>query len=193
MKQFLESSNFLQTIVAETEKNNDEARRVVAGLSESQLSWTSAPDRWSIAQCLDHLATTSKAFEPYLTAAIKRGRDRWPTGSAVVYQPSWIGGWLIKQVAPETTRKVPSPKVFRPSQSPAIENALEKFLHQQGEFLRFVREAKGLDYNKARLRSPVTPLMRYSLADAFVVTVVHGWRHLGQARRMSETEGFPTN
>ncbi len=36
-----------------------------------------------------------------------------------------------------------------------------------------MRQAKGLDYNKTRLRSPVTPLMRYSLADAFVVTVVH--------------------
>lgn len=191
MKQFLESPDLLQTIAAETEKNSDEARRLVAGLSESQLSWTSAPDRWSIAQCLDHLAATSKAFEPYLTAAIKRGRDMWPVTSPVPYQPTWVGGWLIKQVLPETTRKVPSPKVFRPSQAPTIENSLEKFLQQQAEFLRFVRDAEGLDYNKTRLRSPVTPLMRYSLADAFVVTVVHGWRHLAQALRMRETPGFP--
>jgi hypothetical protein len=193
MKQFLESSHFLQTVVVETKKNSDEARCLVAGLSEAQLNWTSAPDSWSIAQCLDHLATTSKAFEPYLTAAIKRGRDKWAVSSPVPYRPSWVGGWLIKQVVPETTRKVPSPKVFRPSQSPAIANALETFLQQQTEFLRFVREAEGLDYNKARLRSPVTPLMRYSVADAFVVTVVHGWRHLAQARRMRETPGFPTN
>lgn len=33
--------------------------------------------------------------------------------------------------------------------------------------------------------------MRYSLADAFVVTVVHGWRHLAQARRVREAAGFP--
>jgi DinB family protein len=165
----------------------------VAGLSESQLSWTSAPDKWSIAQCLDHLAATSKAFEPYLAAAIKRGLGKWPVTAPVPYRPSWVGGWLIKQVLPETTRKVPSPKVFRPSQSPAIENSPEKFLQQQAEFLRFVREAEGLDYNKTRLRSPVTPLMRYSLADAFVVTVVHGWRHLAQALRMRETPGFPIN
>src|SRR5687768_16195664 len=193
MKQFLEASDFLQTIVVEAEKNSDEARRLVAGCGETQLSWTSAPDRWSIAQCLDHLATTSKAFEPYLMAAIRRGRDKWPVSAAVVYRPGWVGGWLIKQVAPETRRKVPSPKVLRPSQSPAIEHALEKFLQQQGEFLHFIREAKGPDYNKTRLRSPVTALMRYSLADAFVVTVVHGWRPLAQARRIRETPGFPIN
>ena len=193
MKQFLESANLLETITVEAKKNSDAAQALVAGLNEAQLNWTSAPDRWSIAQCLDHLAATSKAFEPYLTTAIKRGREKWPTPNPVAYKPSWVGGWLIKQVMPETTRKVASPKVFRPSQAPSIESSLEKFLNQQDEFLGFVRAAEGLDYNKTRLRSPVTPLMRYSLADAFVVTVVHGWRHLAQARRMRETPGFPTN
>jgi hypothetical protein len=191
MKQFLESPHFLQTVDAESKKNSDNARILAGELSEAQSSWTSAPDRWSIAQCLDHLATTSKAFEPYLTAAIKRGRDKWPVGSPVPYRPSLVGGWLIKQVVPEATRKVPAPKVFRPLQSPVIENALEEFLRQQNEFLRFVREAEGLDYNKTRLRSPVTAFMRYSVADAFVVTVIHGWRHLAQARRMLETPAFP--
>ena len=88
------------------------------------------------------------------------------------------------------TRKVPAPKVFRPSTS-AITDPLSNFLNQQKDFSSFVRQAEGVDYNKVRLRSPVTPLMRYSLADAFVVTVVHGQRHLGQARRVRETPGFP--
>jgi hypothetical protein len=191
VKQFLESQDFLQTVIEEVDKNSLGAQQLVAGLSDNQLSWTSSPDKWSIAQCLDHLAVTSRQFNSYLTTAIERGREKWPVTSAVPYKPSWVGGWLIKQVVPETTRKVPAPKVFRPSQSPAIEGALEKFLDQQNEFLRFVREAKGIDYNKIRLRSPVTPLMRYSLADAFVVTVVHGRRHLAQAKRVRDTFEFP--
>ena len=168
MKRFLESSDLLATVVAEAEKNNDEAKLLVTGLSDAQLTWTSNPDSWSIAQCLDHLRATSKAFEPYLTAAIERGKEKWPTDSPVPYRPSWVGGWLIKQVLPETTRKVPAPKVFRPTESPTIKNALADFLKQQDEFVGFVRKARGVDYNKTRLRSPVTPLMRYSLADAFV-------------------------
>jgi hypothetical protein len=191
MKQFLQSPDFLKTIAAEGEKNSDDARSLVAKLSNAQLNWTSATDRWSIAQCLDHLTAASRAFDPYFAEALKRGRDKWPVNSPTIYRPSWVGGWLIKFVVPEATRKVSSPKIFQPSQSPGIENALEKFLKQQDEFLRFVREAEGLDYNKTRLRSPVTPLMRYSLADAFVVTVVHGQRHLAQAKRVRETPGFP--
>ena len=164
------------------------------GLNDAQLRWTSGPSSWSIAQCLDHLTTTSKAFEPYLASGYQAGQ-REVAECARQFPSGLVGsvGWLIKQVLPETVRKVPAPKVFQPSQSPAIENVLEKFLKQQAEFLRFVRQAEGLDYNKTRLRSPVTPLMRYSLADAFVVTVVHGWRHLAQARRVCEMPGFPAN
>jgi DinB family protein len=190
MKEFIESQDLLQTIAVETEKNSVEAKRLVSGLSEEQLNWTSSPDKWSIAQCLDHLTVTTSRFEQYFSAAIKRGHEKYPVSSAVVYRPSRIGGWLIKQLMPESTKKVPVPKSFRPSQS-AINGALENFLIHQDAFLNFVKEAGQLDYNKTRLRSPVTPLMRYSLADAFVVTVVHGRRHLAQAWRMRETPGFP--
>ena len=193
MKQFLESPDLLHTIVAEAEKNSEEAKRLVAGLSEQQLSWTSAPGSWSIAQCLDHLAITSEEFNSYFTDALERGRKKWPLASTVPYRPSFMGGWLIKQVVPESTRKFPAPKVFRPSQSQAIPGALDKFLDQQIKFMFYVRQSRGLDFNKTRLRSPVTPFMRYSLADAFVVTVVHGWRHLAQVRRVRETPEFPSN
>lgn len=191
MKQFLESTDFLQTVIGEAEKNSSEARQLVAGLTEEQLNWTSAPRKWSMAQCLDHLATTSKQFEPYFTGAISRGREKWPVSTAVPYRPSWVGGWLAKQVMPETTRKFPAPKAFRPSQS-NISGSLERFLAEQTAFQKFAAAAAGLDYNKIRLRSPVTPLMRYSLADAFVVVVLHAQRHLAQARRMRETPGFPS-
>ena len=92
---------------------------------------------------------------------------------------------------------VTAPAPQRPSEQRKLElgpinDPLERFLKQQQTFLGFVKDARGIDYNKTKLRSPVTPLMRYSLADAFVITVVHGWRHLAQARRVRETPGFPT-
>lgn len=193
MKTFLESANLLRTIATEAAENSDTARQLVSGLTEAQLNWKPAPEKWSIAQCLDHLTVTSGKFDTYFTAAVERGRKKWPVSAGPPYRPSLIGGWLIKQVDPETGRNLRAPKVFRPSESSTIHGALEGFLKQQERFLKFVREADGVDYNKTKLRSPVTPLMRYSLADAFVITVVHGQRHLAQARRVRETSGFPRN
>ena len=148
-------------------RENMEVETLVAGLMKHTgldlFAWF-----LDLAQCLDHLAVTSEQFNSYFTEALDRGRRKWPVASTVPYRPSLIGGLLIKQVVPESARKFPAPKVFQPSQSQAVPGALEKFLEQQSKFMNYVREAKGLDFNKTRLRSPVTPLMRYSLADAFV-------------------------
>jgi hypothetical protein len=191
LKLFTESPNFLHMVVSEAERNNESARELVAELIEEQLNWKPSANQWSMAQCLEHLAVTSGGFNGYFRQTIDRARERWPTIRAVAYRPTFVGGLLIKQVVPETTRRFPSPKVFKPADSSAIHDALGIFLKQQNEFLVFVRQSEGIDYNRARLRSPVTPLMRYSLADAFVVTIVHEARHLAQAARVRAMPNFP--
>ena len=188
MKQFLESTNLIQTITTKTAEVNEVAKSVVAGLHEKQLNWKPAADRWSIAQCLEHLTISNKAFDRHFAAAIDRGRVKWPVRGAVAYHPTVIGGWLIRQLLPDSARRVPAPKIFKPVEGSVLEGALDRFLEQQNQFLKFVRQAEGIDYNKARLRSPVTALIRYSVADAFVVNVVHPQRHLLQAQRVRDLQ-----
>jgi len=191
MQQFLESADLLQTVTDETAIINRDAKQLIAGLTKSQLNWKPAPEKWSMAQCLEHLAVTNKQDEQRVANAIVRGRHKHPVNGTPAYRPTLMGGWLIKQLLPTSTRKMPAPKVFRPVESSNIEGALERFLLEQETFLRFVSDARGIDYNRTRLRSSVTPLMRFSLADAFVRNVVHCQRHLQQARRVRETPGFP--
>ena len=135
LKEFADSPNFIGTIVSEAEKNNATASELVRGLTEQQLNWKPDAQQWSIAQCLEHLAVTSKQFNGYFKQLIESARLKWPTNGAIPYRPSLVGGWLIKQVVPETTRKVPAPKVFRPSDSSSIQDALALFLKQQEEFV----------------------------------------------------------
>ena len=149
LKQFADSSDFIATIVSEAEKNNATAGDLVRGLTEQQLNWKPDAKQWSIAQCLEHLAVTSKQFNSYFKQLIEGARLKWPTKGAVPYRPSLIGGLLSKQVVPETKRAFPAPKVFKPSDSSWIQDALGLFLKQQEEFVRFVRESEGVDYNRA--------------------------------------------
>src|SRR5215470_6565197 len=181
MKQFLEATNFLKSITAQAEANSNEARQLVVGLSDQQLNWKPRPDQWSMAECLDHLSLSNAAFAPYLSNAIARGRTKAPVQMAPAYHPTRIGAWLIRQVSPEAPRKLKAPKIFRPAEPSKIASALDHFLDGQAKFLNLVQQVAGIDYNSIRLRSPVTPLIRYSLADALVVTVVHEKRHLDQA------------
>ena len=113
MKVFQKSQEFLQTIAAEAAKNSDAARQLVSGVRQAQLNWKPAPDKWSIAQCLDHLAVASSKFVPYFTTALARARKKWPVASSPSYRPTLIGGWLIKLVVPEAERNLTAPKVLR--------------------------------------------------------------------------------
>jgi hypothetical protein len=188
MKEFLESTDLLAAVIAEAEKNSEAARALAADLSHEQLNWKPSSTEWSMAQCLEHLAITSKEFDRYFSRALERGRKA-PDG--LRYRPTAVGGWLARRVNPIGGRNFPAPKVFRPSDGSDIHGALDLFLNEQATFIHFVERTKGIDYNRARLRSPVTPLMRYSLADALVVTVFHGRRHLGQAERVRKMPEFP--
>lgn len=188
MKEFLECPDLLASIVTEAERNSEAARVLASDLTEVQLNWKPSPGQWSIAQCLEHLAITSQQFDGYFSRALERDSK---APDVLPYRPSLVGGWLARSVNPVGGRNFPSPKVFRPSESSQISGSLEMFLNQQTTFIDFVKRTRGVDFNRTRLRSPVTPLMRYSLADAFVITVFHGRRHLAQARRVREMREFP--
>ena len=189
METFLAAPDFLQTVITAAEKNNEVAESLTANLTEAQLNWRPSAGQWSIAQCLEHLAVATSEFEKYFGPALERAAKT--AGKAPAYKPTFLGGWLAKQVSPEGERKLGAPKIFRPAEASSITGALAMFLAQQRQFLEFVRRCGSIDYNKTRIRSPVTPLIRYSLADAFVITVLHGQRHLNQARRVREMPQFP--
>ena len=189
MKVFLDSSDLLQTIASEAEKNNDTARAVAGDLTEAQLNWKPSAQQWSVAQCLEHLAVATRGFDKYFSGVLQNGKQSPNANPA--YKPTMMGGWLARHVAPEAPKKLRAPKIFQPAAQSTIRNSLQMFLAEQSKFIDFVRQCKGIDYNKTRIRSPVTPLVRYSLADAFVITVLHAQRHLEQARRVRESLQFP--
>jgi hypothetical protein len=191
MKEFLDSPNLLETILATAEQNNHDARDVTADLNEGQLNWKPSPEQWSIAQCLEHLAVATQGFDKYFSAALQGAKSKSPITNPPAYKPTRMGGWLARHVAPESPKKLRAPRMFRPAEASTIQDSLQMFLDEQQKFINFVRQCRNVDYNRTRLRSPVTPLVRYSLADAFVITVVHGQRHLAQARRVREMPQFP--
>jgi hypothetical protein len=134
---------------------------------------------------------STKSFDKYFADVLRRGRSQPPITNPPAYKPTMMGGWLARHVAPESPKKLRAPRIFRPENATAIQGSLPMFLHEQQKFIDFVRQSTGIDYNKTRLRSPVTPLVRYSLGDAFVITVLHAQRHLAQARRVRESPRFP--
>ena len=79
--------------------NEIDAREVVAGLTEAQGTWRAHPGSWSVAECLDHLATGNRvylqAMRPASEQALAQGRLR--RGPA---RPGLAGGWFARSLEP---------------------------------------------------------------------------------------------
>ena len=54
-----------------------------------------------------------------------------------------------------------------------------------------MKATKDLDLEKIKISSPVTNLITYSLMDAYRIIINHEKRHLLQATKVSEMDGFP--
>lgn len=186
---------------SELEAAGHEAEDLAAGLTGEQLWWRPGPEAWSVGECLDHLVRTGEAYLEVLDEAIEEGRRRGLRADRD-YRPSLVGRWLPGFLEPPPGLKVPAPGSIRPrAPAPGDEergdpeanagDPLAAFLDLRERFARRLRAADDLDISRIRVPSPFVPLLRFDLGAAFRVIAAHERRHLWQARRVREAEGFP--
>ncbi|HKX27429.1 MAG TPA: DinB family protein [Blastocatellia bacterium] len=159
-------------------------------LTEAQLNWQPGADRWSIAQCLDHLVTTNGSYAPVFEQVV-RGEKKTRLLESLPWLPGLWGKLLIKAVSPESARKLKAPPSFQPSRSGIDGAIIRRFTDQQQRIIGYMKATEDLDLEKLIITSPVLNLITYSLMDAYRIIINHERRHLLQARRVLETEGFP--
>lgn len=165
--------------------NGQEARAVAAGLPPRLGAWRSQPGSWSVAECLDHLATANRvylaAMEPAAAGALADGRMR--RGPAI---PGVVGRLFVRMLEPPARPGLRStaPRAIRPRTAPSLEDAMEAFLASQVEVQRFLVRYAEIDLAGVRFPNPFISGVRFSLATGLHVIAAHERRHLWQAGRV---------
>jgi hypothetical protein len=177
----------IQELEEALEAAERDARSVVAGLTEARGVWRADPGSWSVAECLDHLATANRvylrAMQPAAARAHAEGRQRRRPA-----QPGLIGGWFVQYLEPpvKTLLKSKAPRKIRPRASPALNDAVTAFLASQDEVRTFLRTYAGIDLTGVRFPNPFIRGVRFSLATGLHVIAAHERRHLWQAWRVRQ-------
>jgi len=179
----------LPAVLAEANRIASEAKSSFGNLSESQLNWKPSADRWSVAQCFDHLLQSNKGYLPIIDSVLA-GKKPTLLERVPVF-PGLLGKLLIKQLDPTTTRKLKSPKNFVPAQSDISASVIDDFVDQQNTIVQKMKSTDHLNLEKIIITSPAVSAVTYSLMDAYRVIVVHEARHFQQAKRVTEESGFP--
>jgi hypothetical protein len=167
-----------------------DARELVAGLTEASGTWRAAPGTWSVAECLDHLATANRvylgAMRPPAERALAAGRMR--KGPA---RPGLFGGWFARMQEPPVKPRLKgkAPKLIRPRPSPALGEAMRDFLASQDDVRAFLRRFAAIDLAGVRFPNPFVAGVRFSLATGLHVLASHERRHLWQAWNVRKASG----
>ena len=162
--------------------NAQDARALVSALSESQGTWRAHPGAWSVAECLDHLATGHRvylaAMQPPAERALATGRRR--RGPAL---PGLIGGWFVRSLDPpvKTIFRMKAPRAIRPRPSPPLGQSVEQFLTSHRDVVTFLRKYSAIDLAGVVFPNPLVRGIRFSLATGLHVLAAHERRHLWQA------------
>ena len=174
----------IQSLLDQLAANERDAAALVDGLSAEHGAQAPAPGSWSVAECLDHLATADRVYLPPMRAAAARGRERkrWRRGPA---QPGLVGGWFVRSLEPlqKSGRKMRAPRAIRPRVGPPLDSARDDFHAAHRDPAAFLRENADLDLAHIHFENPFVAVLRWSLATGMNVIAAHERRHLLQAWR----------
>lgn len=180
----------LQDYRRQIEAVNEDARDLLARLSEAQVNWRPTAAHWSIAECLDHLTVTNRELMQGIEAAIKDARSKGLTGRGP-FRHGIIGNMIVRSMEPPAKMKFKAPKMFKPRPDQSLEVVAREFFAMQNELQRLIEEANGINLARVKVTSPVTKLIKLSLGQSFGLLASHERRHLWQARQVKSNQAFP--
>jgi len=180
----------LGALLDELRAVTEDARRVFGGLSAAQLNWKPSPERWSVGQCFDHLIATNRTFFADMER-VAAGKHRTSLWGRVSPLSGFFARMILKSLDPEKGRKTKAPRVFEPASSDVAADVIGQFEAHQKELAGRMRATAGVDLARTIVTSPVAAVATYSLLDAYRIVVAHERKHFEQARRVTQTEGFP--
>lgn len=179
----------LATAIQRIEATRDAFLALASPLPEAEFNWRRDDGSWSIGQCIDHVATTAERMIPLLEAAIADARARGKTGRGP-FGYGAVARWFLKATGP-TGGKAKAPAPYRPSRSTlGREATLERLRGGSARLVEACRSADGIDLRRVRVPSAALALLRLPLGIWFLSLAGHGERHLAQAIRVREDQGF---
>jgi DinB superfamily len=160
-----------------------DARELTAGLSPLEGSWRPSPSAWSVAECLDHLATANRVY----LAAMRPPAERALAGGKLRRRPAvpgLIGGWFVRTLEPPAGTRMKAPRKIVPRTAPPFADASTAFFTSHEDARTFLRTYAGIDLAGVRFPNPFIRGVRFSLATGIHVIAAHERRHLWQAREV---------
>jgi hypothetical protein len=181
----------VQIVIEQLDDADRRADALVANLSDTQFHWQ--PDggkRWSVAQCLEHLATADAVYGVLMREAIDRARQAGSTRRGP-FAPGFFGRQFAKSLEPPVRFRGRAPSKIVPGSSLSRDEILRRYHATHAELKTMAQDAAAIDANAATFQNPFLTWVRVKVSTAFRIINAHNRRHLWQAERVLMLPDFP--
>src|SRR5450755_1913967 len=153
---------------------------IVLQRDRADLTIRLKPGAWSVAECLDHLTQTTRAFLPAISDAIAEApkltrNRRLRTGI--------LPNLFIRNLNPPYRIRFKVLPQLTP-QNPDSETAWTSFVESQSELLATMLSTAGLAIDQVRIKSPVYARISYNVYGAFRMLAAHQSRQIWQIEQI---------
>ena len=157
----------------------------VKGLSDAQLNFKAAPDKWSVKECVYHIAISEKNLWDMMERTMKSPANPEKRSEIKVSDEQ-----LIKMIE-DRSNKVKTNEAFEPKNTPyqSLDDALESFKSRRMDHIKYMKSTTEDMHNH------VAPLP-FGMIDCYQICLfmaAHSNRHLQQINEVKSDPAFPKN
>lgn len=147
-----------------------------------------APEKWSVAQCLDHLNSYSRYYVPAIEKAIQSALNGNQTAvPSAVFKSGWLGNYFTKMMEPKADghpgMKMQAMKGYRPLSDLDAEKVVSEFIGWQQQLKTLLKDAQSVNIQRPKIPTTLGSWLKFSLGDTFRFVIAHERRHVAQALR----------
>ena len=154
----------------------------VKGLSEAQLNFKSAPERWSVAQVAEHIAAAEDFLMNLIQGTVMKAPARTEATDLKAIDD------FVLQAIPDRTQKIKAPEPLAPTNRFSNSTgSLAHFKESRAKTLKFLKETK--DLRQHAIDSPLGKKLDGYQWVLFIAA--HSERHTKQINEVKADPGFP--
>jgi uncharacterized damage-inducible protein DinB len=169
--------------IRELEASRNELLAAVQRLTPAQWRFNPAPERWSIAECVEHIALTEDSYFQLITQKLVKAPPAAPEKLAEVRGRDQ---YVLDTMPDRSSKRQTSPALEPKGKSP--EESLEHFRKSRDRFISYVRTTSD------PLRFRVQAHRALGLIDGYqwiLLAAGHVRRHIEQIEEVKREKGFP--
>lgn len=152
------------------------------------LKQRETPTSWSILECIEHLNLYSDFYLPQIEQSILHAESK----PEAEFKSGFLGNYFAQSMLPKKDMK--KMKTFK-DKNPLNSNldifVIDRFIHQQLEFINLLNQSRTVSLNKVKVKTSISKFIKIKLGDTFSFLINHNLRHLQQIEILKKNSPLP--